>query len=276
VLGTFSHNPTVVYSPADKLYLLYYIGCSFPQPTACVTVQFSCGRGNDLNGESGISVLTSPNLREWTPLGEIFSGDNNDMWDATGTNPSPFVLESPSPDIPSILLAYRGCPYNCNNPYGPELISLAFAPHYTGPYTRAQTAPVFAAPNEDPFLWRDKRGHFHMLLHSLQPGGGFGDGPKVGCHAYAKTWDGTWTFNDRTLAYNTTVHFTDGTTVDYHRMERPQIFFSEDGEMTPLYMTNGVQEKNSKASYTLVLRLGSGPRLYEKQLGFGQVDKDEL
>lgn len=40
--------------------------------------------------------------------------------------------------------------------------------------------------------------------------------------------------------------------MDYYRRERPKLFFSEDGEMTPLYLVNGVQEFGSKASYTLI------------------------
>lgn len=35
VVGTFAHNPTVVYSEMDKLYILIYIGCPITVPNGC-------------------------------------------------------------------------------------------------------------------------------------------------------------------------------------------------------------------------------------------------
>ena len=71
-------------------------------------------------------------------------------------------------------------------------------------------------------------------------GGGFhcdvatGRGCAVGSHAFSA--DGlAWTFST-TVAYNTTVTYTDGTAATLARRERPQIVF-EGGE--PAYLTNG-------------------------------------
>lgn len=265
VVGTFAHNPTVVYSPADKLYLLYYIGCPYSPPAMCTGPSFSCGPGNTLNGESGVSVQSSPDLKTWTPHGQVFSGQNNNVsWDADSTNPSPFPLYSPFHRTPEMLLAYRGCTYNCSG--GVELINLATAKGFKGPYTKIGSQPIFENSNEDPFLWQDKRGNFHTLLHSLEAGGAFGDGPKVGRHAFARRFEGPWTFNSQTLAFNTTVQYTDGTSVNFYRRERPQLYFSEDGQMTPLYLTNGVQENNSPQSYSIIQPL-AGAKAYEAHLG---------
>ena len=75
-------------------------------------------------------------------------------------------------------------------------------------------------------------------MYSLEKDGAFGNGPKVGRHASARTLNATsWTFNSQTLAYNTTTHYTDGTKIDFFRKERPQLFFSDDGTMTPLFLT---------------------------------------
>jgi hypothetical protein len=262
VVGIFAHNPTVIYSPADKLYLLYYIGCPFSPSETCSPPSFSCGPGNDLNAESGISVASSPDLKTWTSHGQVFSGQDNDDWDADITNPSPLPLFSSRNNTAVILLAYRGCPYNC---YGAELMNLATAPTFTGPYTKISPNPIFSNGNEDPFLWRDKRGNYHMLLHSLEAGGGFGDGPKVGRHAFAENFEGPWTFNNETLAFNTHVEFTDGTSVDYYRRERPQLFFSEDEEMVPLYLTTGVQEVGSGMSYSIIQPIKEAKR-WEQEL----------
>jgi hypothetical protein len=134
VVGTFAHNPTVVYSKADDKYLLYYIGCSYaPNLDVCTPPQFSCGPGNFLNGESGISVQSSSDLANWTPEGQVFSGTNNDDWDADVTNPSTLPLYSPEDKSSEILLVYQGCPYNCS---GDEQINFATAPNFKEPYTR--------------------------------------------------------------------------------------------------------------------------------------------
>lgn len=157
-----------------------------------------------------------------------------------------------------MLLAYRGCPYNC----GPEMLNLAFAEHYLGPYHRLHSHPIFENAGEDPFVWRDKRGHFHLLMHSFEDLSSM-----VGRHAYARRLDGHWTFGNRTLAFNTTVQWTDGTRTEYNRRERPQLVFSDDGLMTPLYLTNGVQEVNQSSSYTVIQPLSTAA-VWERQHGY--------
>lgn len=266
IVGTFAHNPTVIYSEVDSLYLLYHIGCPTAVPDTCQTIDFTCGSGNFLNGESGISMWSSPDLINWAYHGQVLRSNTNGTWDTDTTNPSPFPLWSSQTRTPEMLLAYRGCPYNCG---GAELLNLASAPHFTGPYTRLNNAaqPIFSFPNEDPFLWRDWRGNLHLLTHSLLSDAGFGGGPNVGRHAYAQSWQGPWIFNTETVAFNTTAKFTDGSSIDYYRRERPQLYFSDDGEMTPLYLTNGVQEVNSPASYTLIQPIGDGASAYEKFFG---------
>ena len=52
------------------------------------------------------------------------------------------------------------------------------APSWEGPYTRAAEDPAFAIQNEDPGLFVDQRGNFHMLTHYFGP-----DGP--GGHAFS-------------------------------------------------------------------------------------------
>jgi hypothetical protein len=91
--------------------------------------------------------------------------------------------------------------------------------------------------------------------------------PRVGGHAFIRNWEGPWTYST-TVAYNTSVEFTDGTTLDYFRRERPKLYFSDDGEMTPLYLVNGVIEFNKTSSYTLIQPLGNGYKDYERKLGF--------
>lgn len=72
----------------------------------------------------------------------------------------------------------------------------------------------------------------------------------MGRHAFAREITGPWTFWNRTLAYNTTVSFIDGSVIDFNRRERPQLLMGDNGEM--LYLINGVQEQGTDASYTLI------------------------
>lgn len=266
IVGTFAHNPTVTYSHADGLYLLFHIGCPVQVPAGCGSLTFSCGPGQTSNGESGISVLSSPDLVNWKNYGQVMHGDYNGTWDADTSNPSAWPLWTANDDTHDILMAYRGCIWNCGD--GLEQIGVATAPVFTGPYTRAHDYPIFPNDAEDPFVWRDKRGNFHMLMHSLDSAdNGVGSGPKVGRHGYARNWDGEWTYNNETLAYSTYVEFTDGTATNYSRRERPQLYFSDDGLMTPLFLSNGVQEVNTSQSYTLIQPIGDGASAYVESLG---------
>lgn len=81
VVGTFAHNPTVVWSEADKLWLLYHIGCKYAQPSKCQYGGIACDDANNENGESGISLWVSADLAEWRPQGVILGPNKNGTWD---------------------------------------------------------------------------------------------------------------------------------------------------------------------------------------------------
>ena len=250
VVGTFAHNPTVVWSPAERQFLLYSIGCSVPQPASCVQPQFECAPGNSFNGESGISLRTSPDLLTWTRVpGFVLANGSAGTWDEDTTNPSAFAMPNGS-----VILMYRGCPEGCDTI---EQLGFATAPGAAGPYVRAHAQPILENHMEDGFVWRDRRGNFHFLAHSLEPGGGFGDGPKVGRHGFAADLFGAWTFGAAELAFITTVRFTDESSETYYRRERPQLLFSDDGAMTPTHLITGVQSVGSPNSYTLIQPVGA-------------------
>jgi hypothetical protein len=138
--------------------------------------------GNYLNGESGITMRVSKTLDgEWQSMGIVLGADAKGTWDCDTTNPSPYPLSNGS-----IVLAYRGCPFNCA---GAELINMAFSPSLpslsplASSFTRLQPNPIFPNGNEDPFIWQDAKSNWHLLLHSLESGGGFG-GPNVGRYRF--------------------------------------------------------------------------------------------
>jgi len=238
ILTNFSHGPHIVRGPASEgsPYLLYHIGdgnpgyptmyCtngSTPQecisdPTKCYNATYSSSAGPQSKaGSHWMGILVSNDLnapaKDWKQIQIL--GQNLD-----GTNPSAYVFENGT-----ALLAYR---YNDANPDGTstERIGLARASHWSNNYTILHQ-PLFPqswAVDEDPFIWRDKRSNFHMLLHHFHPQGGW--------HAFSR--DGvTWTYGG--LAYDMNVLWDDGTTMSMKRRERPELIFNADGVPSILF-----------------------------------------
>lgn len=241
LFGPFHHNPTTVWSTADQQYLMYFIGHDMDTPNTCKSIKMP----------NNISVSSSLDLINWTPQQLLL---------VNHTNPTLWPLYNPSNPTSEVVL-------------GVEDNDIYLAEQWSGPYEQIKKMPWNTSDysdhwSEDPFLWRDKRGHWHLLVHWMiditERGEKF---PRVGGHLFARELTGNWTFKLQEV-YNTTVAFTDGTNVDYYRRERPKLFFSDDGEMTPLYLVNGVQEFNSSGSYTLVQPIGHGAKEYERALSF--------
>ncbi|KAH7058589.1 hypothetical protein B0J12DRAFT_594053 [Macrophomina phaseolina] len=238
ILHSFYHNPTTFWSPADELYLLYVIGVDYTVPGTC---------GSRTIGPNNISLSTSPDLKTWTARKQILTN---------ATNPAPWPLYSQDNHTSAFALAVED-----------NLIYVA--ENYNASYDRV-FSPSGQPWSEDPFLWQDKRGHWHILAHYMIDIEERDEkGPNVGAHLYARNLTGPWTFNTQTLAYNTTVKFDDGTTMEMYRRERPKLYFDwSDPDLTPLYLLNGVQESNNGRSFTLIQPIGSGAETYEKRLGF--------
>jgi len=153
------------------------------------------------------------------------------------TNPSAWIFPNGS-----TLLYFRTTDGGGRN----EQILLATAPHYLGPYTLYGDKPVFAANGEDPYVFRNSRGHFIMLLHN----GRWGVLPQGG---KAFSYDGlTWHYTDESMhgVYQSVVEYTDGSQVQFHRREEPKIYV-EDGQM--LAMFNAVNDQRELKGTTYVM-----------------------
>ncbi|KAI0181738.1 hypothetical protein GGR52DRAFT_53671 [Hypoxylon sp. FL1284] len=244
LLGTFRHNSQVVWSPTDGRYLLYTIGAETATPDKCASYKWA----------NNVSVSSAPDVRgPWTAPARVLN---------ESTNPAPWPLWTADNSTPEIALAV-------------EDNALYRADRFAGPYALARTMPWNTSDNaprwtEDPFLWRDRRGNWHVLCHWLVDVAERGEKyPRVGAHLFARGGleGGNWTFRLET-AYDTTVRFEDGGRIDYYRRERPSLYFSDDGALTPLYLVTGVQEFNSSASYTLIQPIGDAAKRCERDLGF--------
>ncbi|KAL4883577.1 hypothetical protein BJY04DRAFT_184917 [Aspergillus karnatakaensis] len=247
----FRHNPSIIWSPADKKYLLYTTGAQAPPATRCRSISYTQWPNN-------ISVSSSSSLRgPWTPFELILHSKS-----PHSTNPAPFPLWSPKHRTSEIILAVED-----NAIYTANTFNSTYTLLHTQPWNTTEYSPTWT---EDPFLWRDKRGNWHFLNHwmiDLVEHNGQ-KWPRVGAHMYARELTGPWHFKQQE-AFNSTVLFVDGTVRTLNRRERAKIFFSDDGEMTPLYLVNGVQEMgDSGRASTFVQPIGVAWRGFERGLGF--------
>lgn len=178
-----------------------------------------------------------------------------DEWDGKSklgvANPSILVLENGT-----TLLAGRTC--------GREHVLVARASRWQGPFKSVMNHPAMPNPDpgdEDPFLWRDRRGYFHMLTHHQN-----GDAnrlrngavsravplvprllkltafyPNSFCnfpqHSYSR--DGiTWVWSP-TIAYTTLIEWSDGSQTHFARRERPALLLDPTWR-TPLALFSAV------------------------------------
>lgn len=206
---------------------------------------------------NNISVSAAGDIRgPWSPFHITING----------TNPAPWPLWTEGDRTSGIALLA-------------EDLRVFKADRWDGGYTLVNT-PTWNTSDysptwtEDPFVWRDKRGHWHALAHWMidiveKNGTKY---PRVGAHMFSRTLEGKWQFKVQE-AFSSKVAFTDGSTETFGRRERPKLFFSEDGELSPLYLVTGVQEVGAKGtSWTFVQPIGEGWREFEMGLGMEEGD----
>lgn len=192
------HNPTVQLAK-DGSWLIYSIAC--------------CGNGH-------ISAAKAP-------------GPNGpwEIYDTPGvfskTNPGPLLWPNGT-----LSMYYRASAHNVG-PCSSESIGFAQCQSLLGNCTDIKN-PLFLHTSEDPSVFIDHRGNFHMLTNAL-PGG---CKPKkvAGGHAWSR--DG-WNWSEpRVGAFNTTVIFTDGSNMTCSRRERPQMMLDNQGK--PSFLSTGI------------------------------------
>jgi hypothetical protein len=266
----FAHNPKVVQAP-DGTWLMYTIGVPLPKSQL-----YNCsgkqqqqplpnrdsrpgtrrpGR-NPSNRESNITLYTASSLDgPWVSHGVVLGADSYASWDEDTSNPAPWVLPNGT-----LLLVYRGCVVIACPPGSicgcdREHLGIASAPHWRGAYTRLSTdGPILpSAAAEDPSLWIDERGHFHLLMHYIP------EAQLVARHAFARAYTGPWQMHTDSIPYTTTVAFTDGTELTYHKRERPQLVWSGGA---PSHLITGVVQPGDQhgyagGSFTLIQRINA-------------------
>ena len=101
----------------------------------------------------------------WTPSAEPVLADSRytgapaSAWDCPRTIPAPVVLPNGT-----VLLCFRGTPGKGVRRFYGERVGLSVAPGYGQPFVPL-AEPLISVFNEDPLVFRDRRCHFHALLH---------------------------------------------------------------------------------------------------------------
>ena len=193
VLSTEHHNPTLQVVSVSKMNTIWYL--------------YSIS-----NYDGPIEVIASTDFgNSWTDP-KIISKHQN---------PGPIIHENGT-----MTMYYRGD--NGQSSVGPcskEYIGRQVCTSPTGPCQnphrndKNKGKSIFSHTAEDPMVFRDTRGNYHMLVNALP----YKCSPKFhqGGHAWSR--DGINWSEPRLGAFNTTILFQDGSTMTCERRERPQM-----------------------------------------------------
>lgn len=247
VVAPFAHNPTVR-NLLDGGVLLFFLGYAGGKPVNCSDSTNSSVRSLRDDIQTGIPTLTGSRIfamhspfgvrGPWSSPREI-EFEDDPAWSAGGTNPSPVI----DPKDGSVTLAIHRV--HSTDP-GKALLGIARAATWEGPYHMLSPMPItpqqwfcVAGQGEDPFLWQNARG-YHLLYHGMCPTG------VMQAH-YAFSADAVTWVTATKQSYSYRVHFEDGSSRNFARMERPQLIFDPNTGM-PTHIVNGVCDGSTAAS----------------------------
>lgn len=229
VLSPEHHNPTVAISPVDGTWYLYSIsGHSGP-----IDVVSSTDDGYTWTDPKTVSKMQNPGpvLHDDGKMTMFYRGDGD-----KGTLPPPTCSEE--------FIGMQSC---------------------SSPMATCQTGngkPIFSHTAEDPMIFRDHRGHYHMLMNVFP--GACTPKDQQGGHAWSR--DGVTWSEPRVGAFITTISLSDGSYIKCTRRERPQMIMDPDRPGVPLALVSGLVAcppqsfgpayKGAGDSFTLVQMMG--------------------
>lgn len=150
VMGAFCHNTVPARAP-DGTILVFHIGYGGGTPVKCSASAVAARGGLPWGAPM---LLYAPSVTgPWQQLGPLLVGTPG-AWDATITNASPWILPNGS-----VLLAFRG-----SSPNHTELLGVAAAPSWRGPYAKSVAGPILAQEGEDPFPFVDSAGESERIV----------------------------------------------------------------------------------------------------------------
>jgi hypothetical protein len=222
----FSHEPTVARAPTGE-YVMWFTSADWG-PTGAPPVHGhkvcdctsasgldECGWSN-LDGKSGLPTFMSFAKRPEGPWSEPVLIPIHGRGD---TNLAAFIL----PDG-SVRGMGRTCMFRADN----------WRVNTTYRYYCNTTGVM----GEDPFVWMDAEGIFHMIRHcNTTEDEPATHGQPYGTHQWSLDGGFTWKAYGEEHAYPTYANFSDGSSLTYTMRERPHLVFADDG--TPLALTTG-------------------------------------
>jgi len=195
----------------------------------------------------------------------IFETDftNLDKWNCNKTNTSPILMENGT-----VLLMYRGTPCNrdpnCKNETINlcEHVGIAVANSVEGPYEDRQGKISQLSGNEDAVFFKSKHGYVALFHGKNGCGEDVGGAKTCGRLAHSvDSWD--WILNDEPC-YDGSIEWReengDVTKDVLYSRQRPKIIFDKDG-VTPLFLTNGVEENGVPLEFTIATPFNVPPNL---------------
>jgi len=248
VIKPFAHNPTVRRG-FDGYFYLFMIGAGdSEEPPDCTDGGGSVSSiGDDEPVASAIHVSHSESIRgPWSEPAMIEFSSTSKYLAGGWTNPSPHF----NPDGTVHLAFQAGFSNKGPLSHGHALVGIAIADSPFGPYKYLTEDPVtpmdwdpihpvcWAGVDEDPFLWRSKRG-FHILTHGMCPSG-------VRQAHYKYSADGVNWHTSPRQTYRYTVRYENGRPDVLARVERPQLYFDGGYDLetglagSPIVLYNGV------------------------------------
>lgn len=280
VFEVFSHEPEVVPGPKGE-FIMYFTAQLRSEHGLCNCCRTGHGPCDGSTGPGDCPKnIRDPTVRDSDPSWMSYTMDPNGNWSkpvqifskyhGSDTNFAPLILSNGS-----LIAMWRTWTGKGSRQY------LATGSNWKEPNTYVQHheelfPDLGAAGTEDQFLYEDDNGNFHAVFHHM-----YGTGTQyqwwldaTGGHAFSRDgWSWTYTgvaWGNATARYNTptgqgaTIHFTDGTTTKYTRLERPHLSFGRKknlkGDPTHLICsaqygtgTNpGTGAKNDDQCYTLI------------------------
>eukprot|EP01048_Picozoa_sp_COSAG05_P010083 COSAG05_NODE_869_length_6866_cov_20.524457_2_plen_522_part_00 len=238
--GSAVQNPVAIVLH-DGSIALFYVGLSCRAPYTSSDCEDSA------NSSLGVAHAPGPD-GPWSRMNKSILASLRPINEEGDALANPAVWQE---DDGTLLLAFRG--------RHDEVLPLATAPHWSGPWTRLFPAGASAFPSgcapqfcngsichndkslltgddvrdisrpqvglfkclEDPFIFRLKSGSYHMLMHNQV-------GNLAGAHGFSR--DGrNWSLSP-TPAYTKTVHFEDGSAKRLNRREEPKLLVQQGGE----------------------------------------------
>ena len=236
-LPPWAHNPKIL--QYEGLWLLFFIGNPTPHPPTPVNCTqgkrqyppLSVDPGNNGSRVAYATSSTGP-WTLWNDGAPLFSPNPNVWYSNTVSNPAPLILPNGT-----VLFYFTAATDTVRGPHTGNVIAVARADHWKGPYTVLSTGGLTYPDAEDPVVFRDPRGNFHLLCNTNT--GHWMTGNLTG-HYTGHAWsrDGV-TWSDQSLgSVTTTVHFDDGSTTEFSYRERPDLLLDAQGR--PIALSTGM------------------------------------